>query len=195
MKYRFNLVPESYRMRRIVDRGNFLLVVVLLLFLAGLAGIGILYEKRFVTLQGSLARLNYQKNQLLFDERTADQILARISEIQTQEVKERKVLNLIKDLLRQRIQWSKTMAEITHIVPDGAWLQSMSSTGEGASREIVFRGVALSNQWVARFLFLLENHPDFSNVRLEYSRIAKVGERDLYSFEVKVAMAQDTGRI
>jgi len=195
MKYRFNLVPENYRMRRLIDRGNFFLIIVLSLYLAGLTSIGILYEKRFVKLQDSLARLNYQKNQLLFDERTADQVLARISQIQMKEIQDRKILNLINDLVSKRIQWSKTMAEITHIVPEGAWLQSMSSTGEGANREVVFRGMALSNQWVARFLFFLENHPDFSNVRLEYSRIAKIGDRDLYSFEVRVEMTQDTGRI
>lgn len=194
MRYRFNLVPDSYKVRRAVDMGNFFLIITLSLFLAGISGIGILYEKKFVTQQNSLKRLNYQKNQLLFDERSADQILGRISRIQIREVQDRKVLNLINELVSRRILWSKTMAQITHIVPEGAWLQSLTSTGEGTSRNIVFRGMAASNQWVARLLFFLENHPDFSNVRLEYSRLTKIGEREVYSFEVKVEMTQGAGR-
>jgi len=194
MRYRFNLVPESCKSGRMVDLGRFFLIIVLSLYLTGLAGVGILYERKFVTLQKSLTHLNYQKNQLLFDESSADKILEKISRIQEREVKDRKTLNLLRELVAQRILWEKTMAQITHVVPEGAWLQSMSSTGEGASRNMVFRGMAVSNQWVARLLFFLENHPDFSEVRLEYSRLTKVGTRDVYSFEVKARMTQGGGR-
>ncbi len=194
MRYRFNLVPESCKRGRMVDLGNFSLIVVLSLYLAGLAGMGILYERKYITLQESLTRLNYQKNQLLFDERTADMILEKISRIQELEVRDRRKFNILSELVNTRILWSRTMAQITHIVPEGAWLQSVSSSGEGTSRNMVFRGMAISNQWVARLLFFLENHPDFSEVRLEYSRLAKVGAREVYSFEVKARMTQSGGR-
>lgn len=194
MRYRFNMIPEGYAPRRFVDLGTFFLIIVLALYISGLTGLGILYEKRYVNLVNSLAQLNYQKNQLLFDEQSAKKILDRITRIQEQDVRDRKILNLLNDLVDRRIMWSRTMAQVTHIVPDGTWLQSMSSTGEGTSRRMVFRGMAASNQWVARFLFFLENHPDFSEVRLEFSRLAKVGDRELYSFEVNARMSQIEGR-
>lgn len=195
MRYRFNLVPDDFRGRGFFDRGAFFLILILAVYIAGLAGVGIQYEKRYINLQNSLKQLNYQKNQLLFDEQSAKQILDRINNLQTMEIRDRKTLNLISDLVRDRIQWTRTFAQLTHLVPEGAWLQSMSSTGDGASRRMVFRGMALSNQWVARFLFFLENHPDFSDVRLEYSRISKLGTQEVYSFEVKAQMTQDPGRI
>ena len=193
MRYRFNLVPESFRSRGLKDTGSILMVLILSLYLLGLVGMGILYEKRLESLQDSLALLDFQKNQLLFDERSADRTLVEILGIQEQEREERRLLSLLGNLVSGRILWWKTMAQITHIVPEGVWLQSVSSTGEGFSRRMVFRGHALSNQLVARLLFLLENHPDFSGVGLEYSRLAKIGSHEVYSFEVRATMEQSGG--
>lgn len=194
MKYRFDLTPDDLKIRSAVDMGTMFLAIVLALYIAGLIGIGILYEKRFIDLQDSLTQLNFHKNQLLFDEQAAGQILNRITRIQDREIKDRKVLALINDLVNNRIQWTRTLAQLSHVVPDGAWLQSMSSTGEGPTRRIVFRGMALSNQWVARFLFFLENHPDFYDVQLEYSRLSKIAAREVYSFEIRSRMTQNRGR-
>jgi len=194
MRYRFNLAPKDIRGGGPTDLGGLILILILAVYIAGLIGVGILYEERYINLQGSLSKLNYQKNQLIFDEQAAKQILDRISNLQTAEMKDRKILNLLNDLAGGRILWSQTLAQLTHIVPEGVWLQSMSSTGEGQSRSVVFRGRALSNQWVSRFLFLLENRPDFSDVRLEYSRLSKIGEKEVYNFEVNARMTPTAGR-
>ncbi len=195
MKDRFNLIPDGYLTQKTLDAGRFIIFTLVILFVAGMVSLGILYEKRFIQLEGSIQRLNYQKNQLLFEEASAQMILDRIAQIEAEDADGREVLNLLNGLVRDRIQWSKIMAQVTYIVPEGVWLNSLSSSGEGSHRKIKFRGAALSNKWVARFLFYLENHPDFSDVRLEYSRQIKIGERELYSFEVDSTLKAAGGRI
>lgn len=195
MKYRFNLLPDSYRPKMVMEIGRTFIVMVLVVFSLLLVAIGIMYEKRFIEIQNSITRLNYQKNQLLFDEGQAQKVLERIDDIQARDSRDRQILKVLDSLVNDRIMWSRTMAQITYIVPDGAWLSSISSSGVGSERLLKFRGTALSNKWVARFLFYLENHPDFSGVRLEYSRLVKVGNRELYNFEVEAKLHPPAGRI
>lgn len=195
MKYRFNLLPDSYKPRDLLEMGRWFVFVVLFLFMLGLIVVGIMYEKRFIDIQNSIARLNYQKNQLLFDEGQAQKVLVRIDEIQAKDSRDRQILKILDSLVNERVMWSRTMAQITYIVPDGAWLNSISSSGGGLERVIKFRGTALSNKWVARFIFYLENHSGFSGVRLEYSRLLKLGGREVYSFEVNAKLHPPSGRI
>lgn len=188
MRYRLNILPEESRTGKFADLSLFTVVLIFVLYLAGLAGIGVLYEKRYITAVNTLTSLNYQKNQLLFQEQSAGRILERINQIQIRRSKDRNLVKVLNDLVERRIEWSGVMAQITHIVPDGVWLQTMSSTGEGRARRVQFRGMGTNNQWVARFLFYLENHPDFSDVKLEYSRLTKIGEKELFSFEVNALL-------
>ncbi|MFV2081808.1 MAG: PilN domain-containing protein [bacterium] len=194
MKYRFNLLPDSFKPRDIMEMGRWFVFLVLFLFTVGLVMIGIMYEKRFIDIQRSITRLNYQKNQLLFDEGETQKVLVRIEAIQAKDSRDRQILKILDSLVNERIMWSRTMAQITYIVPDGAWLNSISSSGSGVERTIKFRGTALSNKWIARFIFYLENHSDFSGVRLEYSRLLKVGGREVYSFEVIANLRPPSGR-
>jgi Tfp pilus assembly protein PilN len=195
MKYRFNLLPDSFKPRDLMEMGRWFVFLVLFLFMVGLVVIGFMYEKRFIDIQRSIARLNYQKNQLLFDEGQAQEVLKRIEVIQVMDSRDRQILKILDSLVNERIIWSRTMAQITYIVPDGAWLNSISSSGGGLERVIKFRGTALSNKWIARFIFYLENHNDFSGVRLEYSRLLKLGGREVYSFEVNANLHPPLGRI
>ncbi len=195
MKYRFNLLPDSYMPKGAMDIGRTFIIMVLLVFSLLLVAMGIMYEKRFIDIQNGITRLNYQKNQLLFDEGQAQKVLDRIDDIQLRDARDRQILKVLDSLVNDRITWSRSMAQITYIVPDGAWLNSMSSSGLGSERLLKFRGTALSNKWVARFLFYLENHSDFSGVRLEYSRLVKVGDRELYNFEIGARLHPPAGRI
>jgi len=195
MKHRFNLLPDSFKPRDLMEMGRWFVFLILFLFTVGLVVIGIMYEKRFIDIQLSITRINYQKNQLLFDEDQAQKVLARIEEIQVKDSRDRQILKILDSLVNERIMWSRTMAQITYIVPDGAWLNSISSSGGRLERIIKFRGTALSNKWLARFIFYLENHSDFSEVRLEYSRLLKLGGQEVYSFEVNANLHPPSGRI
>ncbi|NOY86211.1 MAG: hypothetical protein GXP52_02775 [Deltaproteobacteria bacterium] len=194
MKYRTNLLPGNVKAGKTLQSGNLIMVLLVVFFITGLVTIGVMYERRFIAIQEGIASLNFQKNQLLFEEDKAKEVLSRIESIQARQAEDGKVVKLLEGLVRGRILWSRVLAQTTYIVPKGVWLNFLSSSGSEAGRKLVFRGTALSNKWVARFLFYLENHPDFSGVSLEYSRLTKMGGKDLYSFEAHAVLSSTAGR-
>jgi Tfp pilus assembly protein PilN len=195
MRYRMNLVPDGYREKRAVDFGRLALALLLGGVLAFLAGVGILYEKRAIDLSRSLSLLTYQKSQLQLEAGSAQIALDRIAGIQSRDQAEREVLAQLDSFLTERVLWSRVMAQVTYLVPEGVWLTSVSSSGAGGARTLVFKGNALSNQWVARFLFFLENHPEFTRVTLTYSRKEQSGAAEVYGFEVTAELAPRLGRV
>ncbi|GBE14909.1 MAG TPA: hypothetical protein ENH32_08800 [Proteobacteria bacterium] len=194
MRYRTNLLPDDVKARKSLRLGDLIMVLLVVFFITGLVTVGVMYERRFIAIQKGIASLNFQKNQLLFEEDRTKEILRRIEGIQARQAEDGKVVNLLESLIRGKIFWSRILAQITYIVPEGVWLNSLSSSGRESGRELVLRGTALSNKWVARFLFYLENHPDFSGVSLKYSRLTKMAGRDLYGFEVHAVLSPGAGR-
>ena len=194
MKYRTNLLPEEVRTGRSLELGDLIMVLLVVFFITGLVTVGVMYERRFITIQKGIASLNFQKNQLLFEESKAKDAIRRIENIQARQAGEQKVVKMLEGLVQGRILWSTVLAQTTYVVPEGVWLNYLSSSGTEPGRKLVFRGTALSNKWVARFLFYLENHPDFSNVSLEYSRLTKMGGKNLYGFEAHTVLSPSAGR-
>ncbi len=194
MRIRMNLIPDSYREKKAVDLGRMALILALAVWVALLAGVGILYQRRALDLQKGVALLAYQKSQLTLEEGATQKALDRIAGIRDRDLAEREILSQLDGFLGDRVLWSRVMAQVTFLVPDGVWLTSISSSGSGGKRVLVFKGSALSNQWVARFLFFLENHPEFTAVRLEFSRQAGPAEREIYNFEVSADLAPRLGK-
>jgi Tfp pilus assembly protein PilN len=195
MRYRMNLVPDSYREKKVVDLGRMALVLLLAGWTALLAMLGILYQERVLALRKGVALLAYQKSRLALEEGATQKALDRIAGIRDRDLAEREVLSQLDGFLVDRVLWSRVMAQATFLVPEGAWLTSISSSGAGGRRTITFKGNALSNQWVARFLFFLENHPEFTAVRLGYARQAGAGRGETCEFEVSAELAPRLGKV
>ena len=59
MKYRFNLLPDSFKPRDLMEMGRWFVFLVLFLFMVGLVVIGFMYEKRFIDIQRSRQSIDF----------------------------------------------------------------------------------------------------------------------------------------
>lgn len=104
--------------------------------------------------------------------------------------------------LAQRVSWDTVLRELSLVLPEDVWLNSLSAKTGGAApvdpaapaaaTGLVMNGYTYSQQGVARLLTRLALVPHLSDVQLQSSTKATVGSRDIVGFTVG-AQIQDIG--
>jgi Tfp pilus assembly protein PilN len=102
-------------------------------------------------------------------------------------------------VLGGRIAFDRLMREISQVVPNDVWLQSLtaSAPAETTTPEVTtateadgfsLQGYTYSQEGVARFLARLEVVPDLVDVTLGSSTAATVGGRDVVQFDITASV-------
>lgn len=181
-----NLLPEEIeRARRKAQLKPIL--VGFLLFYVTILGSSYLYHrsqigKALVQLKG----LKKEKDTLIAKNVSYKEVIDRINLTKQREGEIKKRLDVIGSLLGERIYWSGILKGITHLVPEGLWLTSLSTheLSKGTGKGIKFTGMALSNLEIAQFIFAMENSPIFGKVSLVYSQKKEFKGKEYYEFEI-----------
>ena len=96
--------------------------------------------------------------------------------------------------LGNRISWDTVLREVSLVLPDDVWLQTLSAKAGGATPSTVnLSGYTYSQEGVARLLTRLGLVPHLDNVQLQSSASAKVGGRDVVSFTIAASVVNAGG--
>ena len=197
-----NLIPDEIRERKKAGQKRPLIIVFLIFYFFGL---GVVYFYQKGKINGRLnnqEQIKKQNSELMAQNAMYKDAIERIGLAQKREEDIKKRLEVIDSLLQGRIYWSGILRSITHIIPDGIWLTSLSTydltdaskasaprAGQPPVESIRGKGVkvtgtALSNSRIAEFVFAVENSRFFGNVLLAYSQKRELQGKDLYDFEI-----------
>jgi Tfp pilus assembly protein PilN len=97
--------------------------------------------------------------------------------------------------LAQRVSWDTVLRELSLVLPEDVWLQTLSATSAAAAAStdqptttaptgLVMSGYTYSQEGVARMLTRLALLPHLANVQLQSSSSSKIGSRSIVGFTV-----------
>lgn len=183
---RINLIPDEIRSKKKAGQRRPLIVGFLIVYVILLGTVYYYQKTRVKGKLNTMETIRKEKDELMAQNARYRDVIERINQTQKREDEIRKRLVVISAILDNRIYWSEILKNITHTVPDGVWLTSMSTydltnvVGKG----VKFSGTAISNSGIAEFVFALENSRFFGNILLSYTQKRELNGRDLYDFEI-----------
>lgn len=120
----------------------------------------------------------------------------RLSEIRAAEGELSQRIGVASELKDKRVSWSFVLKKLSHEVPKGVWLRSLSTSDvQGTTdKKVKFLGSATNNRAVADFIFKVENSGHFRDATLSYSQKRDLGGNFVYDFEV-YATLKKTGEV
>ncbi len=97
--------------------------------------------------------------------------------------------------LAQRVAWDRVLREVSLVLPDDVWLQSLNATaptpggattapGTSVPNGFSIHGFTYSQTGVARLLSRLTVIPDLTSVTLQSSTTSKVADRPVVEFTI-----------
>lgn len=89
-------------------------------------------------------------------------------------------LKIVDTLQQGRFRSLITFYELSKAIPENVWLTSVEDTGA----EIKLKGLGESNKAVANFMRMLDQSPEFANIRLMIISRKKLGELSLREFDL-----------
>jgi Tfp pilus assembly protein PilN len=194
-KTTINLMPEEIRRNWRLRRIRILLVVVSLVYLAGLGALYMKQRSMVSDMQTEVETLSTEKAALAARNIEYRELTISLAETRKSEAEIKRRLETATRLAGNRVSWSTVLRRLSRDVPGGVWLRTLSTSdlgeaapGGGVGKKIRFLGSALSNNSVADFIFTIENSGYFTDVDLSYSQKREVLSRTVYDFEVSAAL-------
>ena len=92
-----------------------------------------------------------------------------------------KKIKIIEKLERSRKGPFNLFAELSKVIPERAWLESLSEK----KSQIEINGIASDNKTIANFMTRIEDSPAFKRVELMVSKISNKFKKGFKSFTLK----------
>lgn len=199
-----NLIPDEIKKIKKAGQRRPIIIALLIFYAAG-AGVFYVYQNAKVKARlAKIEQIKKERDELVSQSARYKEVIERINLAQRREGEIKKRLDVINSLLQARIYWSDILRAVTHLIPDGVWLRSMSTydLAKGAGnvpaepagglpsnasvrgKGIKFSGTAFSNSRIAEFIFAMENSQFAGSVALVFSQKREFQGRDLYDFEI-----------
>jgi Tfp pilus assembly protein PilN len=106
-------------------------------------------------------------------------------------------VSALSSALTSRVSWDRIFREFSLVLPDDVWLTSLTAksplspltnastaSGTGSPSQFIIQGRTYSHDGVARLLSRLQVVPDLTNVQLQSSTLAKIGDQDVVDFSI-----------
>jgi Tfp pilus assembly protein PilN len=179
-----NLLPQDETNSSPSASRGILLIILVSLLLLGVFGWQV---KQLGVLKGRLATLTTQKQAL---QQQGDAIRKTLG-ISPGTMGLGKAA-LIKNLLRERVVWSKVFKELSLIVPKGLWFDSLEGVG-GDKAEMKIKGGAFTYTAVSEFMVSMQKTGYFEAPQLSYAQKVVVRGKDVVGFEIICGMTKTQG--
>lgn len=189
-----NLIPEETQRSWRLKKWRAALSVLAAAYLAVLAFVytgqrAVIKEKR-----NEATALGQKKGMLIANSAQYAELQTKFKEIKETESSLKKRLELASMLADKRISWSAVLKRLSHDIPGGVWLKSLSTSDDKGAKKFRFLGSATTNRALADFMFTLENTGYFQDPTLSYSQKKDYDKTTVYDFEVSVNLKK-TGEI
>ncbi|MBI3398087.1 MAG: PilN domain-containing protein [Deltaproteobacteria bacterium] len=183
---RINLIPDEVRNKKKAAQKRPLVIGLLVFYILGLGAFYFYQKAKIKERLHKIELMGKERDTLITQNARYKEIIERINLTQKRGNEIKKRLDIINVLLEGRVYWSEILRSITHIVPDGVWLMSLSTydISKGPGKGVKCSGTAISNSGIAEFVFALENSQFFRNILLNYSQKRELQGRDIYDFEI-----------
>ncbi len=176
---RINLLPQEERAQRkkalaLPAMGMVVPVVAVGLFVALLAGVTMMQQKKISGLKGDIARAEDEARRLKPQIDRVNELTKRREELNTR-------LQIISDLDKGRFHSVRLMDDIAQELPQYIWMTGIKD--QGGSR-VQIEGVTFSNLVVADLMSRLESSDLFEKVDLVVTEKGAIEGRDVTKFSV-----------
>lgn len=175
---RINLLPVRAEKKKESLRQQGLVIVALVLALTG--GILVVHTMLGRDISRVEARITSRKAEIA-------RLDAKIGKVRQFKKKKRDLeekISVIQKLEDQQRGPSQVLYELTQIIPEKLWIESLKDSGGSLS----VKGIAIDNQTIARFMTQMEASEWFQGVRLEVTKQVARGSASLKSFSLTVSV-------
>ncbi len=166
---KINLLPKEIEKKAAKREVGFLAVLGIGLVLAILVLLYVYTFTRYVGLNKKLSEINTELAEL-------KKITDQVDRLQAAKNKLNQKLNVIKDIIKGRLNYPKLMDDLVQLVSSNMWLKSMKVKDEVDMLQLDIKAVAFDNFVVADFMTALENSTKFTGVELTSLSSMKSGE-------------------
>lgn len=117
--------------------------------------------------------------------------IGKINELEKLKAEVTKKLDVLNQLRRNRTGPVNRMMALSHAVPDKLWLNGYSEN----DNNVLLRGIAFSEEYIATFMKNLEASPEFSNVELVFSEQFEMTGLKMKKFEIRLNIETPSAEI
>ncbi|MBI4948541.1 MAG: PilN domain-containing protein [Deltaproteobacteria bacterium] len=191
-----NLIPEEIQRGWRIRKWRLAFIASFACYLLFLVAVFALQRTELKGLKAVEAALISQKDALSGRSSEYALLTKKLSDIHAAEGELSQRLGVASELKDRRVSWSFVLKKLSHEVPKGVWLRSLSTSDVQGTTEkkVKFLGSATNNRAIADFIFKIENSGNFRDAALSYSQKREMGGTSVYDFEV-YATLRKTGEV
>jgi Tfp pilus assembly protein PilN len=192
-----NLIAERQRERKTKERFSRMALGTAMLFLVATV-------VTFALMQVRVTKKRYDIERIQQQTQKAEQAKQQIDAVQEQIDRKEPLVALLYEARDSERLWCAVMRDITDALPAEVRLQSIRSSSSLRPRVkienskvqpkgqqgISIIGIAMQNESVGAFMTNISNARSFSDTYLNYTRVQKEGERNVYRFEIIAMLAE-----
>lgn len=175
---RINLLPVRAEKKRESLRQQALLAAALVVVLTG----GIVAAHLW--LSNDVARMERQIAERKSEIAALDAKIGKVRQFKQKKRDLEEKIAVISKLEDQQRGPSEMLYELTQIIPEKLWIESLKDSGGS----LALQGVAIDNQTIARFMTQMEASQWFQGVRLEVTKQVARGGANLKSFSLTASV-------
>lgn len=192
-----NLLPAKYRKRQIQlpDLGRLKTVPLVIGTMSFLVGLYLILTAISVVKSNTLNRLNDEWQFISVQQQMAAKLKKKMKQFE-------KKADLIDSLVAERLLWSKKLNQLSDLMTDGIWLESLSLGERKGKQILILKGDVVSRKkeetaLIGEFMQELrqdkEFFSDFKEIELESIKRRYIGETEVMQFNLVLFLAQ-TGK-
>ncbi len=174
-----NLLPVDKRKKEQATLVNWPLLGTILFVFVAILAFAFLY---FATALEISAK-KQDKQQLADEIAKLNSQLQEVSRLEAQKAELDRANEVLVALVKRKVSFSKVLTELSKATPPKVWVSSINIEKTG---DIKLAGYALDNEQkqVAALLLNMQNNKIFSDIQLNFSKTAKIQQKDVIQFEI-----------
>jgi len=184
-RFSVNLFKQRDARRRLRQRKAGTVALGLLLF----SCVGTL---AFFFSRGAIERKENELQQLTAQVHALHASMAKRSEKDEEDIPAQLVASLATQARRSSFAYLETLRTLSRELPEKVWLTGLEGRGENSSEErlvqINLKGLAKSNDLIGKTIEALAASQTFTEVELVSTRAAKIGDREVFEFELRCVL-------
>lgn len=190
-----NLIPDDLKSRWRLRKVRKALIAAAAVYLVFLGAVFTSQRAGISEKKAELASLRAELDSLASSGSRHMEFAMSLKRIKAAEAELNGRLSAASGLSGKRIAWSSVLKKLSHDIPGGVWLRSISTAdADGGSKRLKMLGSASTNKGIADFIFTLENSGYFDDVKLSYTQKKDYGKDFVFEFEIYMDL-KDTGEV
>ncbi len=189
-----NLLPDKYKKREIQlpDLGGLKIVPIIIGIVSFLVGLYLILTIISTVKSNTLNRLENEWQSISVQQQQAAKLKGEMEGLE-------KKADLIDSLIAERLLWSKKLNQLSDLMIDGIWLESLSLDKRKDKEVLILEGDVVSRKkeetaLIGEFMQKLRQDKkffsDFKEIELESIKRRHIGETEIMQFNLVLFLAQ-----